>query len=300
MKNITKEKSSIANGNGTTALFVRFIMIVCIVGTGTTIYRFQPSLQLYDESTAIPEVKKDPSVDLGYVTDGVAIFRETAESFQPTTDKVTTHEYYIMYGNHLLPYYYKHPKMKMLEIGLGCDMGYGPGASVKLWKALFPEADLWEAEFNGKCVQKNQDMLLGLGLNTLVGDQGNPEVLDGWIEKSGGEFDVIIDDGGHTNCQIWTSFQKLWPTVKRGGLYFIEDMQVAKWKGYKKSTETCDGKDLNVPDKLKEIFDRLMYDDNKKRRKKFGEKNTGDVEFLFCQPEACVLKKKSSTADSIA
>jgi len=136
-------------------------------------------------------------------------------------------------------------------------------------------------------------MLLGLELNTLVGDQGNPEVLDGWIEESGGEFDVIIDDGGHTNCQIWTSFQKLWPTVKRGGLYFIEDMQVAKLETYKKSTETCDGKDLNVPDKLKEIFDRLMYDDNKNRRKKFGEKNTGDVEFLFCQPEACVLKKKS-------
>lgn len=59
------------------------------------------------------------------------------------------------------------------------------------------------------------------------------------------------------------------------------------------STGTCDGKDLNVPDKLKEILDRLMYDDNKNRRNKFGETNTGDVEFLFCQPEACVLQKKS-------
>jgi hypothetical protein len=65
------------------------------------------------------------------------------------------------------------------------------------------------------------------GLNILVGDQGNPEVLDELIEKSGGDFDVIIDDGGHTNCQIWTSLEKLWPTIKRGGSYFIEDMQVA-------------------------------------------------------------------------
>lgn len=287
-KNTKKERKAFnasKNGNGRTALLVRFIMIVSIVGTVITTYRCRSSLQeLYDESTAmIPEVKKESSVDMGYITDGVAIFRETADSFQPTTDKVTTHEYYIMYGNHLLPYYYKHPKMKMLEIGLGCDMKYGPGASVKLWKALFPGADLWEAEFDGKCVQKNQDMLLELGLNILVGDQGNLEVLDGWIEKSGGEFDVIIDDGGHTNCQIWTSFQKLWPTIKRGGLYFIEDMQVAKLKHYKKSTKTCDGKDLNVPDKLKEIFDRLMM----------YEKYTGDVEFLFCQPEACVLKKRS-------
>mmetsp|Transcript_34671 Transcript_34671/g.35260 ORF Transcript_34671/g.35260 Transcript_34671/m.35260 type:complete len:165 (+) Transcript_34671:506-1000(+) len=163
-----KKKRSNANGNGMTALFVRFI-IVCIVGTGITIYRFQPSLQLYYESTDIPEVKKEPSVDVGYVTDGVAIFRETVESLKPTTDKVTTHEYYIMYGNHLLPYYYKHPKMKMLEIGLGCDMGYGPGASVKLWKALFPEADLWEAEFNGKCVQKKPRHAVGIGIENLSG-----------------------------------------------------------------------------------------------------------------------------------
>ena len=34
---------------------------------------------------------------------------------------------------------------EMLEIGLGCDMDYGPGASVSLWKDLFPAAELWEA-----------------------------------------------------------------------------------------------------------------------------------------------------------
>ena len=55
------------------------------------------------------------------------------------------------------------------------------------------------------------------GLNILVGDQGDPKVLDEWIQQSGGEFDVIIDDGGHIQCQIWTSFEKLWPTVKPGG-----------------------------------------------------------------------------------
>jgi len=271
-------------------------VVAFVVATVVSFYKIQTymplnELQLLQEITYIPEVKNESQVDMGYITNGVVIFQETAESFQPTSDKVTTHEYYIMYGNHLLPYYYKNPKMKMLEIGLGCDMNYGPGASVKLWKALFPEADLWEAEYDGACVERSKDKLAGL--NTLVGDQGNPEVLDGWIEKSGGEFDVIIDDGGHTNCQIWTSFQKLWPTVKRGGLYFIEDMQVAKLRMYKRSTETCDGNGLNVPNKLKEIFDRLMYENSKHLRNNFGENKTGDVEFLFCQSEACVLRKKS-------
>jgi hypothetical protein len=38
----------------------------------------------------------------------------------------------------------------MLEIGLGCDMQYGPGASATLWRSYFPEADLWFAEYNGE------------------------------------------------------------------------------------------------------------------------------------------------------
>ena len=172
--------------------------------------------------------------------------------------------------------------MKMLEIGLGCDMNYGPGASVWLWKELFPEAELWEAEFDGRCVEKSKAEGQLEGYQTLVGDQGDPKVLDQWIQESKGNFDVIIDDGGHTQCQIWTSFEKLWPTVKPGGLYFIEDLQVAKNKGFMKSSPTCDGSHLNVPNKLKEILDQLMY--NKPR--------SGEVEFLFCQPEACVLKKR--------
>ena len=64
--------------------------------------------------------------------------------------------------------------MKMLEIGLGCDMNYEPGASVALWKKLFPQAELWEAEYDAKCVEQ-------------------AKTLDEWLEKSGGGFDVIID-----------------------------------------------------------------------------------------------------------
>ena len=152
-----------------------------------------------------------------YLVKGEEIFLNTSKSMSPVTDKVTTHTYQIMYGRFLLPYYAQNPTMKMLEIGLGCDMNYGPGASTALWKKLFPEADLWEAEFNADCVEKHRGDKLK-GFNVLIGDQGNETVLDSWVQESGGNFDVIIDDGGHQNCQIWHSFLKLWPTVKPGGL----------------------------------------------------------------------------------
>lgn len=121
------------------------------------------------------------------------------------------------------------------------------------------------------------------GINTLTGDQVKGSTLDSWIEQSGGNFDVIIDDGGHHNCQIWTSFQKLWPTVKPGGLYFIEDMQVAKYDHYKTySTTLCNGSTTIVPENLKGIMDDLIYDTERK----------SDIKFIFCQSEACVLAKK--------
>ena len=149
------------------------------------------------------------AVNPEYLFNGVAIFRAKAESGNPVTDKVTNHAYDIMYGTHLLPYYHQHPNMKMLEIGLGCNMHYGPGASVWLWKELFPQAELWEAEFNGKCVEDSKARGQLDGFQTLVGDQGAPKVLDRWLQESKGNFDVVIDDGGHTQCQIWTTFKKL-------------------------------------------------------------------------------------------
>merc|ERR1711918_218223 len=79
------------------------------------------------------------------------------------------------------------------------------------------------------CVDKIKAQgMLPKHLHVLVGDQEHPEVLQGWIKESGGMFDVVIDDGGHTNKQIKTSFDYLWPHVKPGGLYFLEDLQVGR------------------------------------------------------------------------
>ena len=60
----------------------------------------------------------------------------------------------------------------------------------------------------------------------------------------------------------------------------------AKHGGYrdrkrKATTETCD-RNLLMPEKLKEVFDDLIYDKERK----------SDIEFMFCQSEACVLGKK--------
>mmetsp|Transcript_22910 Transcript_22910/g.48289 ORF Transcript_22910/g.48289 Transcript_22910/m.48289 type:complete len:312 (-) Transcript_22910:218-1153(-) len=220
---------------------------------------------------------------LEYLWNGKEIYYQTALATTPTPDKVTRHAYQTMYGKFLLPYYQQNPKMKMLEIGLGCNMKYGVGASVELYKTLFPTAELWEAEFVKRCVEEHKKTLEGIGV--LTGDQGNYETLDRWISESGGNFDVVIDDGGHRNCQIWNSFVKLWPEVKPGGLYFIEDMEVAKHDKKRIPQELCD-ENVIVPEKVKDMIDVLIYED------RWLERSQSDIDFIFCQGDACVLGKK--------
>ena len=44
--------------------------------------------------------------------------------------------------------------VKLLEIGLGCNMIYGPGKSVSLLKTWFHSIDLHEMEYDQACVDK--------------------------------------------------------------------------------------------------------------------------------------------------
>ena len=220
------------------------------------------------------------------ITSGEKLFKDTAFSMKPITDKVAYgHHYDIMYGQFLLPFYAKKPNMKFLEIGLGCDMSYGPGASVQVWQKLFPKAELWEAEYNAACVEKSRAKGQLDGIHTLTGDQMDIATLDKWIEESGGgDFDVVVDDGGHKQCHIWTTFLKLWPLLKPGGLYFIEDLQVSHDPKYNHVSSPLCPESTNVPQELERIMDHMIH----RMEKKIGYT---DVKFIFCQRDSCVLGK---------
>ena len=164
-----------------------------------------------------------------------AAFEIPAAANASVSDKVTSHAYESMYARFLVPLAAAARahgrRIKLLEIGLGCDMVYKqPGASALLWSTLFPRdaSELWMAEYDGHCATKLGPELARAGVRVLVGDQADRNVLDRWIAESGGAFDVIIDDGGHTNRMIDTSFRTLWSHLKPGGLYIFEDLHVGR------------------------------------------------------------------------
>ena len=93
-----------------------------------------------------------------------------------------------------------------------------------MWEEYFPNADLHFIDITFDNVQYRSDRS-----RYYLCDQNNSAQLLDFIQSSGGNFDVILDDGGHTMSQQITSFCTLFPHVKSGGMYIIEDLHTSYW-----------------------------------------------------------------------
>ena len=121
---------------------------------------------------------------------------------------------------------------KILEIGLNT------GGSHLMWLEYFPNAMvyaidnriLYEEYVPNKRTGGRLTMVDGWDdrdENRLIvfnGDQSNIEDLNNFRGECGSEFDIIIDDGGHTMRQQQTSFGFLYNDLKSNGIYVIEDL----------------------------------------------------------------------------
>ena len=140
------------------------------------------------------------------------------------TDKTKDHEYHNMYGKILGTMKYK--RLSLLEIGLGCNMNYGPGRSIPVWRDFLPKVNLSILEYDGNCAEKFRSKVEQL----FIGDQSDFKTLK--EVAKGGPYDVIVDDGGHQVTQQINSLIGLWPALKSGGVYFIEDLHLYSYKEF--------------------------------------------------------------------
>ena len=119
---------------------------------------------------------------------------------------------------------------KVLEIGVET------GRSHRLWLEYFPNAKIYGYDifkYGYDELQRLQEANPFLDRSVMFkGDQSNVEDLNRFKSEHGGDFDMIIDDGGHTMEQMQTSLNHLWDSVKPGGIYVIEDLHTCsgQWK----------------------------------------------------------------------
>jgi hypothetical protein len=150
------------------------------------------------------------------------------------------HNYTEFYSQYLSPL--KEKPIKFLEIGIF------RGASVKMWEKYFPNADLHFIDITFQNVEYFSNRS-----HYHLCDQSNPDQLKQFIHSTGGDFDVILDDGGHTMVQQITSFCILFPHIKNGGIYIIEDLHTSYWSSYGGG-----GPDSTV-NFLKKLIDEVNY-----------------------------------------
>ena len=140
------------------------------------------------------------------------------------TDKIFWHGYQRLYRRHLEPYRKK--PIRLLEIGLR------DGASLELWSNyLHKDSEIYGIDF-GSISPTCQPCKIRNAF-CFHGDQQNRTFLRDVLRKTGANFDIIIDDGGHGYEQQLVSFEVLFHHgLRPGGIYFIEDIETSYWTDY--------------------------------------------------------------------
>lgn len=113
---------------------------------------------------------------------------------------------------------YRNTPVRMLEIGVN------EGGSLDLWRRYFgAEAVIFGIDINPACTN-----VVTPPNQVRIGSQDDRAFLQSVIGEMGAP-DVVLDDGSHIAKHQRASFEILFPLLKEGGIYVIEDLHTAYW-----------------------------------------------------------------------
>jgi hypothetical protein len=128
------------------------------------------------------------------------------------TDKASRHHDYLNFYEQVFAPRRREP-LTLLEIGVF------NGASLRTWREYFPNARIVGADIEPLARRWRGDRI-----EIEYMDQSNLEDLTRVAMKHG-PFDIIIEDGSHLWEHQITSLKTLYPFLRPGGLYVVEDLQ---------------------------------------------------------------------------
>lgn len=138
------------------------------------------------------------------------------------------------------------PKV-ICEIGMGGRIppgffGYGqieednPGGSSRMWLRYFPNSKVYIMDNFSQVSEEEVNTVITEVVNTndgrynlVQGDQADREDLKNYMKNVGSEVDFLVDDGGHKMDQQQISLGFLFPHIKAGGFYIIEDIHTSEF-----------------------------------------------------------------------
>jgi methyltransferase family protein len=220
----------------------------------------QAPLPSYSLDTIAP-TDYEPQAPLDY---GSATLGQIADHFK--TDKGSIkHRYTDTYERYLLPWRGK--RVDLLEIGVAC------GASLKTWACwLGGEARVTGIDIRPACAK----LCSGYPAVRIV-------IADATSWQAEGDYDVIVDDGSHVSLEIVKAFRNLWPRVRRGGYYVIEDLRCTHDPDYARNFTFPMSPDAFRREHLMAWLDQLL------RRMDYL---ASDIEFMHAYPQMLIMRKR--------
>ena len=125
--------------------------------------------------------------------------------------KYHQHFYTNVYEPAFLPI--RNEAFSLLEIGIA------QGASLKAFRDYFPNVNIIGLDnYPESFIKENR-------IDSYIGDSTSEETVQNILNlNNNNQFHIIIDDGNHDPKIQFETFKKFWPTLKKNGIYFIEDV----------------------------------------------------------------------------
>jgi hypothetical protein len=176
----------------------------------------------------------------------------------------------------------KHSPIKLLELGALW------GASLRMWKEYFPLGTIYGLDIEPIKKQNEEDRII-----IEIGSQDDASVLNKLIEHAG-YFDIVIDDGCHLVPFIIRSFRHLFPVLRSGGIYSIEDLGLSYNLEAGKDTFAIVPMAYELAKQQKDslVNNRAELDDFFLKLIKDVDHGTGMVESVQFWSQTCFIIKK--------
>lgn len=175
------------------------------------------------------------------------------------------------------PHYERHfgpladERVRVLEIGIGgFDDPDAGGASLRMWQQYFRRGLIYGLDLFEKRIPVPR-------IRTIQGNQASPASLREVAEKHG-PWDIIVDDGSHLNEGIITSFNALFPYVRDGGFYVVEDLETSYWPGWGGNPPDRAGSSTSIGF-LKTLIDGINHGEFDGASPSYLDKNVVGVHF---------------------
>lgn len=197
------------------------------------------------------------------------------------TDKYGHHFYTPIYYNYLKDL--KDLPLNILEIGIGgYHLANQGGGGLRMWAEFFKKSKITGIDIYDK------GFLDGGNIQTFVLSQTDEDGLSTLISHIGSP-NIIIDDGSHINSHVIKSFKILFPLLKEGGFYFVEDCHTSYWDEL-----ASDGVDFGGgihPNTTMNFFKSLVDSVNYEHTRVGRESLLTTIEFISFHKELICIKK---------